>query len=59
MEFLGRRGAADDRAALQHNDLQPGRGEIGRGDQAVVAAADHDDVAHRYLAPGLPQRAVG
>ena len=48
MKFLGRRRAADDRAALQHEDLQPGRGEIGCGDQGIMAASDHRDVRHGF-----------
>src|SRR5690606_28411984 len=36
---------ADDTAALKHADLELGAGEIGRADQAVVAAADDEDVA--------------
>ena len=49
MEFLRRRRAADRRAALDHRDLQARGGEIGRGDKAVVAAADDDDVALFHL----------
>ena len=46
MEFLGDRRAADLPAPLEHRDLEAGRGEIGRGDKAVMAAADDDDVGH-------------
>ena len=45
MEFLGDRRAADDRAALEHRDLEPGRGQVGGADQAVMAAADDERVA--------------
>jgi hypothetical protein len=31
-------------------DLEAGHGDIGRGDEAVMPAADDDDVRHRYLA---------
>ena len=44
MELLGHRRAADDAAPLQHRDLQAGAGEIEGADEAVVAAADDDDV---------------
>ena len=44
MEFLRHRRAADDMPALEHGDLQPGRGEIGGADQPVMPAADDDDV---------------
>ena len=44
MEFLGDRRAADDVPALQHPHLQPGRGQVGGADQAVVAAADDQDI---------------
>ncbi len=47
MEFLGDRRAADLRPALEHRDLEAGHGEIGRGDKAVVTAADDDDVRHQ------------
>ena len=59
VEFLGDRGAADDRPALEHSDLEPCGGEIGRGDKAIVTPADDDDVGHCLLAPGSPGRAVG
>src|SRR5688572_1811273 len=45
-EFLGDCGAADHGTPLQHGDLQPGRGEIGSADQAVVPPADHDGIFH-------------
>ena len=50
MEFLRDRRAADFTAALEHDDLEARGGEIGRGDKAVVTAADDDDVAHRSRA---------
>ena len=37
-------GAADDVPALEHEGPQALAGEVGRGDQAVVPAADDDDV---------------
>ncbi len=48
MKFLRCRRAADDGAPLDHRDLQSRRREIGGRDQAVVAAADDDDVAHSF-----------
>ena len=50
MEFLGDRRAADFTAALEHGDFEPGGGEIGRGDKAVVTPADDNDVLHRSRA---------
>ena len=50
MEFLGDRGAADDVAALEHADRLPAGGEIRGADEAVVAAADDDDVVARARA---------
>src|SRR3546814_12058044 len=44
-EVLGHRRAAGEAGALQHPYLQPGAGEVGGADQAVVAAADDEDVA--------------
>ena len=35
MEFLGDRRAADDGAALEHDDFEPRGGEIGRGDKPL------------------------
>src|SRR5208282_3525890 len=58
VEFLGDRCAADLSAALEHDDFEPRGSEIGRGDKAIVTPANDDDVAHRYVAPGLPRRAV-
>ena len=51
MKFLGRRRAADLRAALEHRDLEAGHGEIGGGDKAVMPGADDDDVRHRRKVP--------
>ena len=45
MKFFGDGGAAGLRAALEHQRLVSGLGQIERGDQSVVAAADDDDVA--------------
>ena len=44
MEFLGDRGATDDRTALEDAHRCPAGSEIGGADEAVVAAADDDDV---------------
>jgi hypothetical protein len=44
MEFLGHRGAADDRATLQHQRAQAGLAEIGGRRQAVMPGADDDGV---------------
>ena len=45
MKFIGDGGAADLGAALEDERFESGFGEIERGDQPVVAAADDDDVA--------------
>ena len=42
--LLAQRGAADDGRAIQHHDIQAGPGQVGRGDQTVVAGADDDRV---------------
>ncbi len=47
VKFLGDRRAADLRAAFEHRDFEAGHGEIGGGDEAVVTAADDDDVRHQ------------
>jgi hypothetical protein len=39
---LGHRGAADRVAALEHEAAKPRTGEVRRGDEAAVAAADDD-----------------
>ena len=49
MKLLGHRRAADLRPALEHGDFEAGHGEIGGGDEAVMAAADDDDVRHQAL----------
>ena len=43
-EGLAGRRAADDRAGLEHERAQPGPGQVGRGHQPVVPAADDDRV---------------
>ena len=43
-DLLGHRGAADQRAPLEHQRLAARARQVGRGDQAVVAAADDDRV---------------
>ena len=54
-ELLGDGVAADDVAALEDEDLDPGLSQIGRTHQGVVACADDDDVGlggcHGYLSP--------
>ena len=45
-ELVGHRRAAHLVATLEHQGLAPGAGQIGRGNQAVVAAADDDRTAH-------------
>ena len=44
MEFLGDRGAAEDGAALEHAHGEARLGEVAGAGQAVVAAADDDDI---------------
>ncbi len=44
MEFFRDGRAADDRAALEHRHLQPGLGQIGGADEAVVPPSDDDGV---------------
>ena len=55
MELLGHRGAADDAAALEQRHLQPGAGQVPGADQAVMAGADDDCVAH-LASPGACKR---
>ena len=43
-DFGGHRGAADDFAPFEHDDLLAGAREVGGRDQAVVAGADDDGV---------------
>ena len=43
-ELLGDGGAAEHVALLEDEGLQPGAGEVGRADEAVVAATDDDGV---------------
>ena len=44
VELLGDRRAADERAPLEDQRLEPGLGQVGAVDQAVVAATDDDRV---------------
>ncbi len=44
MERFGYGGAADDGAAFEHPDRKSGAGQIAGADEAVVAAADNDDI---------------
>ena len=50
MELLGDRRAANQVAAFQHPHFQSGGSQISRADQAIVAAADDQDVV---ISPGL------
>ncbi len=50
MKLLGDRRPADLRAALEHRHFEAGHCEIGGGDEAVVTAADDDDVRHQGAA---------
>src|SRR5450432_3056810 len=45
MNFFSDRGAADLRATLDHERFITRLGQIERGDQTVVAAANNDDIA--------------
>ena len=56
VKFLGDRRAADLCAPLEHGDFKAGHGEIGRRDEAIVTAADHDDVRHQGAGGGAGQR---
>jgi len=47
MKFLGGRRAAHLRPALEHRDFEAGHREIGGGDEAVMPAADDNDVRHQ------------
>ena len=47
MELFGDGCAADHAAPLQHRDLEPAGGQVGRADEAVVPAADDERVAIR------------
>ena len=57
MEFLRHRRTADDRAALQHRDLQPRGCEIGGADEPVMPAPDDHGIGldgartARFLSP--------
>ena len=44
VDLFGDGGAAEHVAALEHENFLAGLGQVGGVDQAVVAAADHDDV---------------
>ena len=57
---LGDRRAADVLAPLEHEHRAPGAGEIGGGDQRVVAAADdHGVVGDAAEYPSAPRRRAG
>jgi hypothetical protein len=45
MEFFGDAGSANNRTTLEDDRLQAGFSEIERRNQAIVPAADNDDVA--------------
>ena len=51
MELLGHGGAAEDVAPLQDEGLEAAAREQGRGDEAVVASADDDDVGLQATFP--------
>ncbi len=50
--FLGGGGPAQDVAPLQHEDVDPRAGEVRGAREAVVTAADHDDLSLPRLHPG-------
>jgi hypothetical protein len=54
MDFLGNCRAAHNLAPFNHQRLQAGPGEVAGGHQAVVTAADNDDVvlSHSRLRAG-------
>ena len=51
MELLGDRGAADQRAPLEHGDLEPGAGQVRGAHQPVVSATDDQRIATAVAAP--------
>ncbi len=52
-QLLGAGVPADGRPGLEHQDLEPGLGQVRRADQRVVAGADHHDLgALRQIGPG-------
>src|SRR5213078_937433 len=56
-DLFGHRRAAHDAPALEHQHLLPGASQVGRVDQAVVAAAYDDDVVagiHGFARARLP-----
>jgi hypothetical protein len=53
MELLGDRGTAENATTFQHQHLLSGARQIGRADQAVVAATNDDRIpGHQHLAKG-------
>ena len=52
VELLGDRRAADERAALEDQGLEPRFRQVGAVDEAVVAAADDDGVVGPIAGPG-------
>src|SRR5690606_3664583 len=63
MEFLGHRGAADVRMALEHDDTETRSGEIRGANETVMTAADDRGVVtracwgfHRRLRPNPAAR---
>ncbi len=50
MKLFGHGGSPDDAASLEHRDFQSRGRKVGRADQAVVAAANDQGVAH-WLQP--------
>jgi hypothetical protein len=56
-DLLGHRSSAQHVPALQDERLQAGSRQVGRGDQAVVAAPDDDGVVrlgHRFISVAIP-----
>src|SRR5262249_16113200 len=52
-QFLGRAGAAEHVARLQHQHPLAAAGEVVGGDEAVVAGADHDRVVVAHVRGGI------
>ena len=52
-QLLGHAGAADEVAALEHLHVEARARQVGGGDQAVVAGADDDRVAHHRQAMAM------
>ena len=57
-DLLGHRGPAEQMALLEDDGLQPGPGQVGGADEAVVAAADDDRVVASATCSSVVGRAV-